>query len=458
MIEPNSPRNLALRAYLEEQQALFRKATEYFRSNRANEPLSEAAEWMLDNLHLVLQACRQVREDMPPGFYRQLPKLITEPLKDYPHVYAIALKLVAMSAARLDVDRVTRFVHLYQDVAPLTTGELWALPVMLRLVLIEALAQAVSRITGLPRTRLLPAPALSHALTDDQIVANCIVSLRMLMAQDWQAFFESVSRVEQILRDDPAQVYAEMDRETRDRFRQVVEELAQATQMDEQLVARVANDLAGTSSMATMHCATHVGYYLLGAGRTQLESRLGYRPHWRTHIRRWILQHPTPVYLGSIGLCSLTIVLGGMNYAQDVGANLFEWLGVALLLLIPALTVAVNLVNWLVSVTSPPRVLPKLDFQDGIPADCKALVVVPALLSDSAQVQSLLQELELHFLRNQDPHLYFALLTDLPDARQPFKSNDDSLVKQTASEIRALNERYRREVASHANVEVSTIF
>ncbi len=85
---------------------------------------------------------------------------------------------------------------------------------------------------------------MPRAITDDEIVANCIISLRTLAIQDWQVFFESVSRVEQVLRDDPADVYARMDRETRDRYRKVIEELARATGRDEQEVAREAIDLA----------------------------------------------------------------------------------------------------------------------------------------------------------------------------------------------------------------------
>ena len=64
---------------------------------------------------------------------------------------------------------------------------------------------------------------MPHAITGDETVANCITSLRMLATQDWQDFFESVSRVEHILRDDPAHVYANMDQETRDRYRKVIE-------------------------------------------------------------------------------------------------------------------------------------------------------------------------------------------------------------------------------------------
>ena len=155
---------LSLLDYLRAENCFVRDATAHFRETSAKEPLSHAAEWMLDNFYLVQQSLRQIREDMPPGFYRQLPKLAAGPLEGYPRIYAVAQELVVTSGAHLDMDRVKRFVHLYQDITPLTMGELWALPVMLRLGILECLAQAVGRITGLQRENSLPAMTLPHAI------------------------------------------------------------------------------------------------------------------------------------------------------------------------------------------------------------------------------------------------------------------------------------------------------
>ena len=100
-----------LPAYLKAQEALFRAATRQlqFRSNPPS--LSEAAEWLPDNFYLVQQTCRQIREDMPASFYRQLPKRETGPLQGFPRVYAVAQKLIVMRQARLDLAHITRFVQ-----------------------------------------------------------------------------------------------------------------------------------------------------------------------------------------------------------------------------------------------------------------------------------------------------------------------------------------------------------
>ena len=188
---------------------------------------------------------------MPRGFYRQLPKLTAGPLRGYPRIYDLAQQLVASSDARLDLEQVQRFMWLYQDVRPLTTGELWALPVMLRLSILTVLTQAAGQIDApwLTGHRTCheggpPALPLPGSLTGDEIVANCFTSLRAIATYDWRDFFEHVSRVEQILRSDPADVYAGMDRATRNQYRKVIEELALASDQSELEVAHTAITLA----------------------------------------------------------------------------------------------------------------------------------------------------------------------------------------------------------------------
>ena len=206
-----------LLADLKAQEALLQSTVVALRTGSSGqEALSHAAEWMLDNFYLAQQSLRQIREDMPRGFYRQLPKLAAGPLRGYPRIYDLAQQLVASSDARLDLEQVQRFIWLYQDVRPLTTGELWALPVMLRLSVLTVLTQAAGQISArlgapvaeLPTKRGPPALLLPGTLTGDEVVANCFTSLRAIATYDWMDFFEHVSRVEQILRDDPPDVYA----------------------------------------------------------------------------------------------------------------------------------------------------------------------------------------------------------------------------------------------------------
>ena len=110
------------------------------------QPGSPAAEWLLDNFHLVEQQVREVRTDLPEGYYRELPKLSDGPLAGYPRVFGMAWAFVAHTDSRFDPEMLTRFVRAYQTVQPLTIGELWAVAITLRIVLIENLRRSASLI------------------------------------------------------------------------------------------------------------------------------------------------------------------------------------------------------------------------------------------------------------------------------------------------------------------------
>jgi cyclic beta-1,2-glucan synthetase len=116
--------------------ASYRVIATAIREERAITP---AAEWLVDNFHVVDEQLREIRDDLSPGFYRKLPKLIEGPLAGYPRVYGIAWAFVAHTDSRFDPEALRRFVQAYQRVQPLTIGELWAVAITLRVVLVENL-------------------------------------------------------------------------------------------------------------------------------------------------------------------------------------------------------------------------------------------------------------------------------------------------------------------------------
>jgi hypothetical protein len=105
-------------------------------------PVTPASEWLLDNYHLVERQVREVRTDLPVGYYRQLPKLSSGPLAGYPRVFGLAWAFVAHTDSRFDPEALTRFVRAYQTVQALSIGELWAVAITLRIVLVENLRRA----------------------------------------------------------------------------------------------------------------------------------------------------------------------------------------------------------------------------------------------------------------------------------------------------------------------------
>ncbi len=108
--------------------------------------ISPAAEWLVDNFHIVEDQLREIQEDLPVGFYRELPKLKTGPFAGYPRIYAIAVMIIAHTDSRLEIETLRRFLNAYQLVTPLNIGELWAFAIVLRFGLVENLRRLAARI------------------------------------------------------------------------------------------------------------------------------------------------------------------------------------------------------------------------------------------------------------------------------------------------------------------------
>ncbi len=113
-----------------------------------------AAEWLLDNYHLVEEQIREIRDDLPPGYYRQLPKLAAGPFTGYPRVFGVVWAFVAHTDSHFEPEMLRRFVRAYQRVQPLTIGELWAVAITLRIVLVENLRRGARRIETSRAARL----------------------------------------------------------------------------------------------------------------------------------------------------------------------------------------------------------------------------------------------------------------------------------------------------------------
>jgi len=142
---------------------VYRGTAAAIREERAIIP---AAEWLVDNFHVVEQQIREIRDDLPRGFYRQLPKLADGPLEGYPRVFGIAWAFVAHTDSHFAPETLSRFVQAYQRVQPLTIGELWAVAITLRILLVENLRRLAARIAG-DRMARNQADALADRLLGD---------------------------------------------------------------------------------------------------------------------------------------------------------------------------------------------------------------------------------------------------------------------------------------------------
>ncbi len=410
--------------------------------------LQKAAEWFLDNYYLVRRVARQVTDDLPSGFSRRLPQLASGPAKGVARIDALARALVVRSSIEIDVTALSRFVQAYQEISPLTIAELWALPTMLRISVLHGLLHFLEALDVSVHGHLERAPSPRAPPDAEPIglgpgdgVERSIRALRLLAEIDWKEFFEKTNRVEGILQKDPSGIYGRMDFDTCDAYRKTVEELAWGTDVAEEDVAERAVELA-RQNIPDLR-TSHVGYYLVNGGRSLLEGLLGYRPRGVERVRRLFTRRPTLTYFSALAIATgVPLLVLAWELARD-GAHPLSIAVSVLLSAVPASIVAITVLQWALARLLPPHALPKLDFVKGLPADIRAIIVIPTLLGRREDVDEMLRQIELHYLSNRDPRLAFALLTD--DVDSGATPADTALVESAARGITALNARYGNE-------------
>jgi cyclic beta-1,2-glucan synthetase len=455
--------------------------------SRSERQLPSASEWILDNRYIIEEVIRGVKTDLPTGYYKELPAISD----GTPRVYSLAAMLVKRANSNLREDQLREVLHTYQTITPLKIGELWALPIMFRLALIENLRLladdilehvchtesaketldlvargvmprlpvdpsdifTISLWEGVRDQELVEGPALEAVrewggdrfaeIAESQHVefcrqaaaqvsiGNAITSLRLLGIIDWGKFFEAISLVEETLRQD--RVHATQDTKTRDECRRVVEGLARLSKCTELEVA------SRSVRLGKSELDRPAAWYLIGDGRPKLERILGLTPLSSFFQKGWASRYPYTVYFGLFSLYLLTIILLPI---LTLGLTTQLTAIVVLLFVLPASEISHALVNFSIARLVLPRVPARIDVREGIPKGCDTFVVVPTMISRPGQAAHLIEKLEQHYLANPDQRLYFALLTDFPDAPEEHMPNDESCTAALSGEIAALNVKY----------------
>jgi len=279
-----------------------------------------------------------------------------------------------------------------------------------------------------------------HEAADRVSIANGVTSLRELSRIDFKIVFEAASLVESILRTDPSGFHAQQDFDTRDRCRRAVEEVARHSPMGQLQVAWLAVELAAAAEPARER---QTAYYLLDEGRSLLERRAAATPPLSLRLLRLARRHPTATYLSLLGGLTSALVAIALSLAWENGVRQeLRFVLFALLALFPLSELALQIVNALLVTLLPPTRLPRLELEDGITVENATLVVVPMMLSSEGVVKYEVEKLEIRFLANPEPNLYFSLFSDFTDAPSLTMSDDDVLLALARAGIADLNLRH----------------
>ena len=478
--------------------------------------VTPGAEWLINNSHVVEEQIRDVRKNLPPAYYQQLPKLADGPLAGYPRILGVAWAFVAHTDSRFDYELLLAFVGAYQRRDTLKIGELWALPLTLRLVLVENLRRAARRIVSSREQRKeaddlvdrLTAAAdgakseldsvtvidqdgalkgafivqLIHrfgdgladandarawlveqldraGVTPDEVVRqehqtigatnnsvrHIIRSMRVMPDVDWAVFFERVSLVDAVLNENST--FAEMDFATRNSYRDVIERLARRCPVPETGIARLAIALAEAAPEGSK--AREPGYFLLGKGCRELEAKIGYKRQARDSLAAVTQKGGLPGYMLSIAVLTFAVLaLPGLGL---IGQSLSTSSIVVLMIagLLPALDLAIAIVNQAISHEIKPQLIPTLKLTAGVPDHARTLVVIPTLLTGDGSIDELINRLEIHHLATQQRNVFYALVSDWTDSDSESTDYDRVLLKAARDGIDRLNQQHQSNLEDH---------
>jgi len=468
--------------------------------------ITPAAEWLIDNFHLVERQIREVRLDLPPSYYRQLPKLANGPFAGLPRVFELIWAFVAHTDSRFDADTWCAFIDAYQEKQPLTIGELWASAITLRVILIENLRRIAERIVY-SRDERRAADAIADDLLNDDAnrsdgalldrlgkeAPSDALALQLIhrLRDQSPALTAMLVRLDERLtavgRTAASAIHDEQQRQIAANVtvRNIITSMRHISDVDwsvifekvslvdpvlakgcafarmdfatrndyrtavEQLARgsrhaelEVARRAVAAAAAATESRRRDPGYFLIAEGRPGFELALGFRPSFSTRVARGYQALGVGGYAGAGALVALLLL--GFPVVFHVEAR-FDWILLATLGLlgtVPAIDSAVALVNQGVTHRFGVTRIPGMELRGEVPAHLRTLVVVPTLLTRPEAVMEQVERLEIHHLASIGGDIQFALLSDWRDAASETTEGDDALLQAAVDAVARLNRRH----------------
>src|SRR4051794_24499443 len=341
-----------------------------------------------------------VAATLKPQDLLKLPRIPRSDRQDEPRIAGICALYIRTVRGEFSEPTFIAFIRALQEHDPLTVFELWNVSAFLRFCLLEAI---IDQAQALPKD-----PA-----ADTSLLSSLMGSMRPPANTAWPPIIDPLIAIDSALNQDPAGAFTACDFQTREAYRTKVAYVARHSDCTEVQVAEHALDLAREGARLTFNDPrihrrlSHVGYYLVDKGFPQLAARVNFHAPLADRIRFVIRNNPDDFYITGIELITIVFIAAAI-FPLLPNYPVFGRVVIAFLLLIlPTMQCAVDLVNNIVTAVFDPTPLPKLDFSKGISRECTTLVAVPTLLLKEKQVRELVHELEVRFLANRDPHLHF---------------------------------------------------
>ena len=272
-------------------------------------------------------------------------------------------------------------------------------------------------------------------------VGNCIISIKNINRINMIEIFEKINGVEEILKKDPVNVYSKMDYKTRIYYRNKLKEISKKTKISEIYIARKCLELSSIEyekfNMDSNNKKAHVGYYLIADGEPKLLEILQNKK-----VPRQNNMHKAQKYITALAV--VTIVLAGVYglYINTQINNIVLSLILSILLLIPIETIFTQIAQYILGKTKNTKIIPKLDFRNGIPEQNATFVVIPTIIKNGKRVEELMHKLEVYYIANKSDNIYFALLGDCSTSSNEEEGFDEEVINTGKKMVDILNKKY----------------
>ena len=287
-------------------------------------------------------------------------------------------------------------------------------------------------------------------------IGNCITSLKKVSRINFTRIFEKVNTVEEILRQDPAHVYEKMDYKTKEYYRTKIKEIASKTNISETYIAKKALGLAEKGEALTQE--NHIGYYLIKndaelykelnfkkyASPTKNSKELNDTKHTNSKTEPKEVKYDSKfkVYLSIIYITALFISTLIGVYIQNQISNITVSIITIILAYIPVSEILVQLMQYILGKTVKPKLIPKINFENGIDKENATFIIIPTILSSKEKVRDLAKSLEVYYLANKSDNLYFILLGDCTQSKTKDTEIDKEIEITGKEVIKKLNDKY----------------
>ena len=273
------------------------------------------------------------------------------------------------------------------------------------------------------------------------LMGNSITSIKEIQRINFLEIFERINGVEEILKKDPAQVYSKMDYRTKDYYRGKIKEISKKTKISEIYIARKILEIAEESLKEEgKNKKSHIGYYLIDKGVNKLYNKLEYYTK-----KEETEQNKTKIYIFLITVLSILLSIF-LSYTVNlqIQSTLISVISF-ILFLIPSSEVIIQIIQYVLNKVVKPKLIPKIDFSNGIDKEHSTFVVIPTILKNKEKVTETMEDLEKYYLANKSENLYFALLGDCSQSSLKQEKFDEEVIQEGKKQVERLNKKYPSE-------------